>query len=859
MAFPALLFVFFMPAIDYVACAIEAYALTTPENTTAVTSSTLTEGADYLIVGHGIAASANNGNDNDSTFLIGPTAGLRTVFARSSGNNAFAISASLATYANGGSAPIGFAVRYTPGAGEEMEWQAWGGDATGTGYLRAYALDLTNIPVGGATPLRWHEEGLNSDTIADTPTSGYETIGNSLVFTAPHTGDYLVTVTTELVQDGTETASDLFDLRLRLNGSTVSGTPMVRQVDNRSGGICNYLIPFRVINLTAGSNTLLLEMNGTSSNGNVGARRTSIHVIAASAFTDTATSVQGDTDPQETLTGTVDSDPAGISLTIGDGTDDWLLCSTAQKQANFWGEAFFLLGAGPTETPTNGFGQSIVDIGTASTDDMMVEVGFYMAPAPAASTAFALRLSKVGGAGSNTYGADCAVTGGGDIAVTAIRMRTREHIDDIDDLGANHHWEFDGNSNDRIGSANGTNTSIGFAASPIAREVTNSAQVNAVGDRISIPTTTDINNSVQDRKAVCGWFLTTAVQLPFTRIYGEGNNTTNFQLTMGFGNIVTLEVRDGASFQIQVYTDRALAPNRAYHLCAIFEGNSYANRVDLFLDGVRQTNAVPADRQPDDASLAARGVAEFADPAGTVGLDGTALVMVAPAQTGTSSFQHWATWDGAPAVLTDSEVRVDLFERGALADVTISSGTEASMQTALDVYADTLRGDAPVCIEIEAVTGGGDFTLDLDNITFNELASVHVRYNGASDTLTIRNTNGADASIGSAPFGGAIQIVTEQTITVTVLDASTFAAVENARVRLEADTGGPLTAGTVLIANVLTNASGVASATFDYPGDQPVTGRARKATSSPHYKTGALSGSVTGSGYDATVFLVPDE
>jgi hypothetical protein len=231
--------------------------------------------------------------------------------------------------------------------------------------------------------------------------------------------------------------------------------------------------------------------------------------------------------------------------------------------------------------------------------------------------------------------------------------------------------------------------------------------------------------------------------------------------------------------------------------------------------------------------------------------------MVAPAQQGTSRYQHWAAWGSAPP--TDTEIRETLFERGALADVTIATDTQANMQTAIDVYASTARADAPCCIEIEAVTGGGDFTLDLDNITFNELASIHIRYNGTADTLTVRNTNGANASIGAAPFGGTLSIVTEQTLTVTVKDASSGGNIQNARVLLEADIGGPLTAGTAIIDKVLTNASGQATTTFDYSADQPVTGRARKGTVSPRYKTGVLSGTITSDGYSATLFLVPDE
>jgi len=430
------------------------------------------------------------------------------------------------------------------------------------------------------------------------------------------------------------------------------------------------------------------------------------------------------------------------------------------------------------------------------------------------------------------------------------------YSDDISDLGADHHWKFDGDSTDVIGSANGTDTSIGHTGSAIAKDATVCATTNATGDRVSIPTTTTINNSAQARKAVAGWFSFSAVNQPFTRIYGEGDNTTNFQFCAGFGNVVTLEVRDGATWQIQVYTDRPLVVDRPYHLCAVLEGNAYGNEVRFYLDGVEQANAIPVDREPDDASLALRGVAEFGDPAGTVGLDGTALLMVAPVN---GNYNHWCAWgDEADAVLTETEVRGTLFERGALADVTISTGTESAMQTALDVYADTVRSDTPCCIEIEAVSGGGDFTLDLDNITFNEKASIHVRYNGTADTLTLRNINGSDCSIVSAPFGGSLELRTEVTVKVTAKDAESGADVTGARVLLEADTGGDLAAGTNIISTA-TDGLGEASVTFDYSSDQPVTGRVRKGSSSTFYQTGTLGGLINSGGYDVTALMVKDE
>ena len=428
------------------------------------------------------------------------------------------------------------------------------------------------------------------------------------------------------------------------------------------------------------------------------------------------------------------------------------------------------------------------------------------------------------------------------------------YTDDIANLGADHHWDFDGNSNDNIGVANGTNTSIAFTASPIAEDATNSASMNGRADKISIPTTTTINNAAHARKAVAGWFMVDDVELPHVRIYGEGNTTTNFQFILFAGNSVMLEVRDGATWQIQIYSDIALAADRAYHLTGIVEGNGFGNEVRFYIDGVEQLGADPTDRQPNDASLASRGVA------GTVGLNGVNLLMNSPGDNSaanqiiTGHYQHWCAWgDEADAILTDNEVRETLFERGALADNTIATGTEAAMQTSIDALANTLRADAPLCIEIAAVTGGGNFELDLNNITFSPLASVHIRYNGTADTLTIRNTNGSNCSIVSAPFGGTINVVTEVTVKVTVQDTSDGSDIQSARVLLETDPGG------VDIINTTTNVNGEAEVTFDYSSDQAVTGKVRKGSVSPFYKATTFAGTIAASGFDQTVLMVGDE
>ena len=51
----------------------------------------------------------------------------------------------------------------------------------------------------------------------------------------------------------------------------------------------------------------------------------------------------------------------------------------------------------------------------------------------------------------------------------------------------------------------------------------------------------------------------------------------------------------------------------------------------------------------------------------------------------------------------------------------------------------------------------------------------------------------------------------------------------------------------------------IINAGFSYTNDQPITGRVRKSTGAPLYKTGTLLGSITTGGFSATVPLITDE
>ena len=100
---------------------------------------------------------------------------------------------------------------------------------------------------------------------------------------------------------------------------------------------------------------------------------------------------------------------------------------------------------------------------------------------------------------------------------------------DISGLSPTHHWKFDGDYTDSIGSADGTNSGCIVTDSAITKDATNCMTTNATSDSLAIPSTTDINNSDQSRKTIAGWFEVTNIQTPPKRIYGEGTYTKVFQ------------------------------------------------------------------------------------------------------------------------------------------------------------------------------------------------------------------------------------------------------------------------------------------------------------------------------------------
>ena len=312
-------------------------------------------------------------------------------------------------------------------------------------------------------------------------------------------------------------------------------------------------------------------------------------------------------------------------------------------------------------------------------------------------------------------------------------------------LNADYRFSLDGDAVGEVGGLTGTNTGGIFSRSGICEGVTNCYSTDGISDRIVIPTTGTID-AAEDLFGFCGWFQATEAQLPFCRVFGIGNSTNNRSIVLGPGNSVIFEC-DNGTFVAQRYSDRSLAVNRPYHLTWLWD----ASGLRAFLDGVEQT--LGSDFAQSSVTLNAATPIEIGDPAGTVSLGGTSVILVAPVIGDYNEWQFFSNTDVTD--LTDQEIFDELFANGAIAGVTITN------QAGLDAIADTIRPNEPLNIRVDVA---GSIDLTADNITHNALASCHVHYTGTG-TLNWTNSNGSNASIGSAP-NGTLNFINPATLTI---------------------------------------------------------------------------------------------
>lgn len=460
------------------------------------------------------------------------------------------------------------------------------------------------------------------------------------------------------------------------------------------------------------------------------------------------------------------------------------------------------------------------------------------------------------------------VTTDGGLSSAALKLDVgvQSYEDEISNMipAPNFYWTF---QNTWLTVASGNAFNIASGGTPVfvtteklARGDSHSLEI-ASGDYVSPADITGMNLVAQTRRYMGGWIQLDSVSQILGVIYEEGAQVNNIAFLIGFGNNLMLQIADTSDDYVQCYVDKPLAVNRPYHIWFKFHASGFDSEVALYVDGVEQTRtngnpwtATDLDAHSGNISIGHEGT-EALQVGDSVGADNVDIVFASPNKC---YYSHWASWHGV--AFTESDVRDVLFEKGAPAAVIISGDTEANMQTDVDTYADTVRPNFPLAIKVERVTGGGDLELIFDNLTFDQECSIDIQWMGTTgETLTIVMENGSSVNSNktSVPSGGTVTLVGAPAINITVKDASTGALIEDARVVIEADTGGDLTLGDDIVTG-LTDVNGEITSNHRFTTDQPIVGWARTYTGTTKYQQGNLSGTITSSGFDGTIFLIED-
>jgi hypothetical protein len=306
--------------------------------------------------------------------------------------------------------------------------------------------------------------------------------------------------------------------------------------------------------------------------------------------------------------------------------------------------------------------------------------------------------------------------------------------------GFQHLWKLDGDASDFIGTVNGTLAGSSYIGPGIIQDSTTSLSTTTITSRMTLPDSADINSGSIQNKVVTMWFSIDKQITFFTRLWGEGGRTNTFQLVMGFGNSITFEIFKDGELSLQIFSDIALIPNRNYMLTLVFSGDTYENIVNAYIDDKIQLNANPIDRVPNITSLGQPTPIEVGDPVGTVALDGTDILLTAP-PAGLFSYIATKTGNSSSPILSSFDVRdIFAYEGGAIPEYTITSGTQANMQSQIDLLDGTIFGNYPVSLKIQEVSGGGQLVLSSGSLEFNPLTSIDIIYESSLSQLNWTNT-----------------------------------------------------------------------------------------------------------------------
>lgn len=240
--------------------------------------------------------------------------------------------------------------------------------------------------------------------------------------------------------------------------------------------------------------------------------------------------------------------------------------------------------------------------------------------------------------------------------------------------------------------------------------------------------------------------------------------------------------------------------------------------------------------------------------------DGTGhgLEITGTAANMTLTNDTWVGYAGSSGSTGNEAVYVNI-ATGSM-NLTISGGTTPSVRTA-GCTVTVVSGAVSASVNVKDSAGvniqnarvfvkadtGGPFPF---NVTVTSIVN-------SGTTATVTQTGHAMATNDVVVISGASLAANNGIFTITVTGTNTYTYTMGS-------TPGSSPTGTIkctfVVLSGLTDASGNITMSRVFPSAQPITGWARKSTTAPFYKTGAIGGSVSSStGYSANVQLVLDQ
>lgn len=192
-----------------------------------------------------------------------------------------------------------------------------------------------------------------------------------------------------------------------------------------------------------------------------------------------------------------------------------------------------------------------------------------------------------------------------------------------------------------------------------------------------------------------------------------------------------------------------------------------------------------------------------------------------------------------------------------IADYVWGTGIANNAQV-IDIVGNTITVDSP---NIATVSGIIRFNHLPSESSLGPDTGIKMRWRIRTVTANAVGINFMYVFAESTDTGRAFQYPLDTvTLTIEARDAATGSPVAGARVYVTAAAGGNLPIGTVVLSGVTDSNGNLINSSYELTGSsQPVTGRVRKSTATPLYKTSQIAGTITAGGLNTTVFLVRDE